>query len=177
MPGVIFIGPLTKSSISYMIMTSVVGIVLGLIMLLYPGGTMTLMKAGFTIFQVLLSIFILYYTISEAVHAFRSQHLWSAVAYAVIGIVFTVLIWILNVSLIYYVVAFFLLVTGFAEIIGSFRMPVGRFFLILLGIIDIMVGVIILKYPVMLALLIAWYVLFWGVSRLFLALDLRKSIA
>lgn len=174
--GIIIMRYPTKTSVGYMLVTSLVGIVLGLVMLLYPGGTMSLMRAGFWVFQVILTIFILYYTLSEAVHFFRSQHTFRAVTYVAIGAIFTALIWILDVSLIYYAVAFFLGVIGVTELIGAFYVPVGKFFLALLGMIDLMVGIIILLNPVILAYLIAWYVLFWGVSRLLLSLELRKAL-
>ena len=82
----------------------------------------------------------------------------------------------LKVSLVYYVLAFFLAVFGLAEIIGAFQVPQARFFLALLGIIDILVAVIIILNPTILAYLVAWYVLFWGLSRLFLALEFRKVV-
>jgi hypothetical protein len=36
--------------------------------------------------------------------------------------------------------------------------------------------VIILMNPIVLPLLIAWYVLFWGISRLFLSFELKRFL-
>ena len=47
-----------KTSVSYMVLSAAIGIIIGLIMLFYPGGTMALMEAAFIIFQLLLTIFI-----------------------------------------------------------------------------------------------------------------------
>lgn len=177
MPGsVIILRDPSKTSTGYMVVTAVVGIVLGLLMLLYPGGTMTLMKTGFRIFQIILSIFVLYFTGNEAVHFFRGGFYGRGGLYVLLGILFIALIWILDVSLIYYAIALFLALIGTTEIVAAFRFPVGKFFLGLLGFIDLMVAVFIILYPVVLALLIAWYVLFWGISRLLLALELRRAL-
>lgn len=166
-----------KFSSGWMIFTSILGIVLGLVMLFYPGGTMTLMKAGFKIFQILLSIFIVYYAISHAIQHFKAEQVWNAVAFLLLGAIFTALIWWMDVRFLYYVIAFFLFVTGISSLIGAWTMPTGKFFLALLGLIDILFGVVIIRYPVVLALIIAWYVLFYGVSRLLLALELRKALS
>lgn len=34
----------------------------------------------------------------------------------------------------------------------------------------------VVRHPIVLPLLIAWYVLFWGISRLFLSIELRKVL-
>lgn len=164
-----------KSSITYMIVSASVGIILGLIMLLYPTGTMAMMETAFIIFQIIVSIFIVYYTVSEAIAYFKLNHPVRGVIYILTGLVATVLIWVFNVSLIYFIIAFFLVLTGIGDIIGSSKLPRARYFLILLGIINILIAIVILKYPVILPLMIAWYVLFWGISRLFLAIELRKE--
>ena len=165
---------LVKSSVTYMIVSSSVGFVLGLVMLLYPGGTMVLMEAAFVIFQTILSVFIIFYTVSEALHYFRLAHPVRGVIYILIGLAATIMVWFFNVNLIYFIIAFFLILTGLGDIIGSAKLPGARFFLILLGIINILIAIVILRYPVILPLMIAWYVLFWGISRLFLAFELRR---
>lgn len=174
--GIIIVRHPTKTSIRYMLVTSLVGILLGLVMLFYPGGTMTLMKTGFKIFQGILTIFVLYYTISEAIHYLKGGQMVRGIGYILLGVLFTALIWLIDVKWIFYVVAFFLTVIGIGEIVGAFQIPVGKFFLGLLGIVDLMVALIIVLNPLVLAILIAWYVLFWGVSRLFLSLELRKAL-
>lgn len=163
-----------KSSIGYMMFSAIVGIVLGLVMLLYPGGTMALMQAAFMIFQIIITIFVVYYSVSEAIRYFKSSKTIAGVFYIIIGIIVTILIWVLNVSLIYYLIAFFLVLTGIGDIFGGMRLPGARFFLIFLGVVNILIAVIILRHPIVLPLLIAWYVLFWGISRLFLSFELRK---
>ncbi len=166
----------SKTSTGYMVVTSLVGMVLGLVMLLYPGGTLALMKAGFQIFQIILSLFILFFSLIEAIHFFKGSHWARGSLYLLLGALFIALVWVLDVSLIYYAIALFLALIGTTEIVAAFRFPVGKFFLGLLGFVDLMVAVIILMYPVVLALLIAWYVLFWGISRLLLALELRRTL-
>lgn len=167
---------MVKTSISYMLFSSVLGIALGLIMLFYPGGTMVLMEAAFTFLQIILTIFIIYYTLSEAIHYFKASHAAAGAFYCIIGAVATALIWLFNVGIIFYVIAFFLILTGIGDIVGGFRLPRGRGLLILLGIINILIAAVILRNPIILPLLIAWYVLFWGISRLILSIELRKAI-
>lgn len=166
-----------KKSINSILATSILGIILGLVMLFYPGGTMNLMATGFLILKIILSLFIGYFFISDAVHGFRSGQMVRSVAMLVLGAALIGFLWFIDVRLLYFVVAFFLVVLGISEIIGAFVVPVGKFFFALLGILDLIIAVIIVRHPVVLALLIAWYVLFWGISRLFLALELRKALA
>lgn len=177
MQGMLIFRKPDKISANSILLTSILGIILGLVMLFYPGGTMNLMRAGFFIFKIILSLFIGYFFISDAVHGFRTNHLFRSVAVLVIGTLLVVFLWMLDVSLIYFVVAFFLAVMGISEIIAAFVMPVGKLFFALLGILDLLIAIIIVMHPVVLALLIAWYVLFWGISRLFLSLELKKAAA
>lgn len=174
--GLLVIKYPTKRSTTWMLVTAVLGLLLGLVMLFYPGGTMTLMKAGFRIFQVILTGIVLYFCLSEAIPAFKSGHQGRGAIFSLLGLIAVVLIWIVKVSLIFYVLAFFLAVLGVLELIGAVQVPQGQFFLALLGIVDILVAVIIISYPVILAYLVAWYVLFWGLSRLLLALEFRKAL-
>ena len=165
-----------KTSISYMTFTAVLGIVLGLVMLFYPGGTMVLMEAAFTFFQIILTIFILYYTLTEAIFYFKLGGTFKGILFALIGAVAMIMVWSLGVGFIYFVIAFFLILTGIFDIVGGFRLSRGRVFLILLGVLNILIALIILRNPVILPFLIAWYVLFWGISRLFLAIELRGLV-
>jgi len=165
-----------KTSIGYMTFTAILGIVLGLVMLFYPGGTMVLMEAAFAFFQIILTIFILYYTITEAVFYFKTGGTFKGILYAMIGVAATVLVWSQGVGFIFYVIAFFLIVTGIFDIVGGMRLSRGRVFLILLGVLNILIAMIILRNPAILPFLIAWYVLFWGISRLFLAIELRGLV-
>jgi uncharacterized membrane protein HdeD (DUF308 family) len=154
--------------------TSILGIVLGGVMLFYPGGTMRLMSVGFRVFQGIITAFIAYYALSEAYYHLKAKSTALAVIYIILGLLFGGLVWYLNTQFLYYILAFFLFLTGLVEIIGAMSLPAGRFFLILLGIIDLLFAFVVLKYPVVLALVIAWYVLFWGISRLCLAFELRR---
>jgi hypothetical protein len=163
-----------RMSVGYMMFTAVLAIIVGIIMLFYPGGTMRLMETAFVIFQIILSVFILGYTISEAAHYLRSGSKGGAVTFAVIGVVATALIWLFSVKIIFIVVALFLILAGAVDIAGGIRLPVARYFLIFLGLANIMIGIAVLVYPTILPFLIAWYALFWGMSRLFLSLELRK---
>jgi uncharacterized membrane protein HdeD (DUF308 family) len=83
---------------------------------------------------------------------------------------------VFNVSLVYFIIAFFLVLTGISDIVGGTKLPGGRHFLIFLGIVNILIAVIILMNPIVLPLLIAWYVLFWGISRLFLSFELKRFL-
>lgn len=162
-------------SVKYFIVTAIGAIVVGLIMLFYPGGTMKLMDAAFIIFQALITLFVIMFTISYAMNSFNHGERVHGIITLLIGVIAVALVWAFSVNFIYFIIAAFLILSGAAEIIGGIRIPVVRYFLILLGIINILVGVIIIRNPVVLPLLIAWYLLFWGVSRLFLGLELKKS--
>lgn len=174
--GILFIGYPTRRSVKWMLFTAVLGLILGGVMLFYPGGTMSLMSAGFRIFQAIITGLVLYFCLTEAVPSFREGHTTRGAVFVLLALIAVILIWVIKVSLIYYVLAFFLAVFGLTEIIGAFQIPQGKFFLALLGIIDLLVAVIIVLHPVILAYLVAWYVLFWGLSRLFLALEFRKAL-
>lgn len=163
-----------RPSFGYMVFASIVGIILGLVMLLYPGGTMALIQAAFWVFQGMLSVIILFYAVSEAIRYFKMGSAGNGVGYLIIGILATALVWFFDVGIIYIVVALFFIVSGIGEAILGARMTMGRYFLILLGIINVLVGVVILKHPVILPLLIAWYILFWGISRLLLAFEFKR---
>ena len=165
-----------KTSVSYMVLSAAIGIIIGLIMLLYPGGTMALMEAAFIIFQLLLTIFIGYYALTEAFYYFKTGRTLGGLLYALIGILAIIFIWLFNVSLVYFIIAFFLVLTGISDIVGGTKLSRGKHFLIFLGIVNILIAVIILMHPIVLPLLIAWYVLFWGISRLFLSFELKKLL-
>lgn len=165
-----------KTSASYMVLSAAIGIIIGLIMLFYPGGTMALMEAAFIIFQLLLTIFIGYYALTEALYYFKTDRTLGGVLYALIGILAIIFIWVFDVSLVYFIIAFFLVLTGISDIVGGTKLPGGRHFLIFLGIVNILIAVIILMNPIVLPLLIAWYVLFWGISRLFLSFELKRFL-
>ena len=162
-------------SVKYFIVTAIVAIAVGFIMLFYPGGTMKLMDAAFIIFQALVTIFIIMFTISHAMNSFNHGARVSGVFNLIVGALAVVLVWVFSVNVIYFIIAAFLILSGAAEIAGGIRIPAARYFLIFLGVINILVGVIIIRHPVVLPLLIAWYLLFWGVSRLFLGLELKKA--
>lgn len=161
-------------SAKYFIVTAIGAIVVGLIMLFYPGGTMKLLDAAFIIFQALITIFIIMFTISAAMSSFNQGAKVSGALSLIIGALAVALVWAFSVNVIYFIVAAFLILSGATEIYAGFRIAAARYFLILLGIVNILVGVIIIRNPVVLPLLIAWYLLFWGISRLFLGMELKK---
>lgn len=163
-----------KPSWGYMIFAAIVAAILGVIMLLYPGGLMTLLAATFWAFQLFLSVFILLYTIMEAVKYFKAGSTGSGVVYLIIGALATVLVWLFDVGILYLIVALFFIISGIGEAVVGFKMFYGRYFMIFLGLVNVLLGVVMLRHPVILPLLIAWYAIFWGISRLFLALELRK---
>jgi uncharacterized membrane protein HdeD (DUF308 family) len=166
-----------KMTTGYMAVSAILGVALGLLMLFYPGGTMVLMQSAFMVFQWLLSIFILYWALTEAAHYFKTRHVVTGVGYGILGLLAVILVWSFGVGIVFLVVSGFLLLSGLGEIISSFRDPQGTLFLTFLGIIDVFVGVLVIKNPLILPLLIAWYVLFWGISRLMLSLELRRLLA
>ena len=86
----------------------------------------------------------------------------------------TLLVWLFNVGFVYLIVSIFFVLVGISEIVGAFHLDYGRYFLLFLGLLNIFIGGLMIKYPEVLPFLIAWYVLFWGLSRLFLALEIRK---
>lgn len=165
---------LIKHGTFQMMFGSIIAIILGFIMLFYPGGTMAIMAAAFWVIKLILSAFILSYTISEAMRYFTAGRKGNAFLYLTIGLLATVLVWLFNVGFIYMIVSIFFVMVGISEIVGAFHLDYGRYFLLFLGLLNILVGGLMIKYPELLPLLIAWYVLFWGLSRLFLALEIRK---
>lgn len=165
-----------KAATGHMITAAVLGIVLGALMLLYPGGTVVLMQSAFVVFKWILSIFILCWALILAVGFFRVRATMTGVGYLALGVLAVILIWSLGLGIVYIVVSAFLFVSGIGEIASSFR-PDGTFFLTLLGLIDIIVGILVVTNPLILPLLIAWYVLFWGISRMLLALELRRLLS
>jgi uncharacterized membrane protein HdeD (DUF308 family) len=72
------------------------------------------------------------------------------------------------------IISFFFVLVGISEIFGAFYLDYGKFFMLFLGLLNILIGGLLLKHPMLLPILIAWYVLFWGFSRLFLAFEIRK---
>ena len=161
-------------SAKYFIVTAIGAIIVGLVMLFYPGGTMKLIDAAFIIFQALITIFIIFFTISAAMSSFDNGSKVTGVLSLILGALAVIFVWAFSVNVVYFIVAAFLILSGATEIYAGFRIAVARYFLILLGIVNILVGIIIIRNPVVLPLLIAWYLLFWGVSRLFLGLELKK---
>ncbi len=165
---------IVKHETFHMMLGAVIAVILGFIMLLYPGGTMALMGAAFWMIKLLLSIFILAYTVPEAVRNFRTGSKGHGALYLAIGILATALVWFFEVGFVYMVVSFFFILVGISEVFGAFQLAYGRYFLLFLGLLNILIGAVMLKNPMLLPLLIAWYVLFWGFSRFFLALEIRK---
>jgi len=44
----------------------------------------------------------------------------------------------------------------------------------MLGVLNIIMAAVMFKYPLVLSVLLSWYILFWGVSRFFLALEIKR---
>lgn len=164
-------------SMRYMVLTAVLAMILGLIMLFFPGGTMALMQAAFFIFQILLSVFVIGYTTSEAFHYIKTGSKLSGAVFLVAGILTVILVWLFSVKVIYVFIAFLLFLIGIADIIAGIHMYLVRYFWVFLGIINILISIAILSYPVILPLIIAWYVLWWGLSRLFLVLEIKRTMS
>jgi len=74
---------LLKQPIKYILLASVISIILGTAMILYPCGAMTMMSAAFWIVQLVLSIFIFVYSVSEAIRYFKADIKRSAVFYLI----------------------------------------------------------------------------------------------
>ncbi len=165
-----------RPPISYSVFGSITAIVLGSIMIMYPGGVMALMNAAFWVLQLILSIFILSYTISSGLQYFKINSRATGGIYLLIGLLATILVWLFNVEVIVMIIGLFFILSGISDIIGGFHFMVGRYFLMFLGVINIIMGIILIRQPLALAWLLAWYVLFWGVSRLFLALEMRRKM-
>ncbi|HPQ82065.1 MAG TPA: hypothetical protein PLZ86_10170, partial [bacterium] len=129
-----------KMSSSSTIVAAILAIVLGFVMLLYPGGTMALMGVAFTTLQAILTIFILAYAISEAVGYFRAGRKAAGLFAIIFGLAAVLLVWLFNVGIVYMVFALFCIVAGISEVIGAFTFPAARALLMLLGLINIMIG-------------------------------------
>lgn len=163
-----------KVSSGSMIFASILALILGFAMLLYPGGTMALMDAAFITLQIIVTAFILAYAISEAVRYLKGGKKGAGIAALLLGVAAALLVWFFDVRIVSIVIALFFIVAGLGELFGGMGIPAARYFFVFLGLVNIMMGAVILKYPLALPLLIAWFVLFWGISRLCLALELRR---
>ena len=163
-----------KQSLRYMLFGAILAVVLGITMIAYPGGTMTMMAATFWMLQVIISVFILSAAISDAIKLSKAGRKGTAIAHLLLGLAAVILVWVFDVRVVYLICSLFFILTGISEILTAFSLPGARFFYALQGFLNIMVGAIMLQYPVMLPLLLAWYILFWGVSRIFLNLELRR---
>lgn len=166
-----------KVSSGSMIFASILALILGFVMLLYPGGTIVLMGAAFTVLQILVSAFILAYALSETVRYFKGGKKAAGLAVLIVGIAAALLVWLFDVRIVSYIIAAFFIIAGVGELFGGMGIPTARYFFVFLGLVNIMMGALILKYPLALPILIAWFVLFWGISRLCLALELRRVTA
>ena len=166
-----------KASTGYMTLSGLLGILLGLIMLFFPGGTLILMESAFWVFQLFLSIFILYYALTEAAHYLKAKRAGTGIGYILIGILATIFIWLFNVGILYFIIAFFLILAGIGEIIGAFRAGGAGPMFFLLGLVNIFFGILIMTNIFVLPIIIAWYVIFWGISRFLFSLELRKTLA
>lgn len=160
-------------SLRQMVFASVAAIILGIVMLFYPSGTYSLMAGAFWSIQLALTAFIIIYVISEIVRNAKAGRSWAVFLPVVFGLLAVALIWLLDIRFVCFIIAGFFILTGIAEIAGSFAIVYGKFFVFLLGVINIMIGAIIVSHPIILPVLIAWYILFWGVSRLLLSLEIR----
>ena len=165
---------LVKHETYHMMFGAILAIIVGFVMLFYPGGTEALIGGAFWIIKLILSIFVLAYTISEATRYFTAGKKGNGILYLLIGLAATALVWYFNVGFLYMIISLFFVLVGISEIFGAFYLDYGKFFMLFLGLLNILIGGLLLKHPVLLPILIAWYVLFWGFSRLFLALEIRK---
>ncbi len=164
----------TQQSLRYLFFAAILAIILGITMIAYPGGTVSLMAAAFWGLQVIVSSFILLAVIPDTLKLLKSDRKMLAITHLLLGLAAMALVWIFDVRLIYVIVACFFIFAGVTEIGNAFIIPAARYFLLLLGILNVVIGILLLEYPLMLPLLLAWYILFWGVSRFFLSLELRK---
>lgn len=165
-----------RPSFGHMIFAAIVAIILGLVMLWYPGGIMALIAVTFWALQVMISVFVLAYMLTEAIRYFRADHILNGIGYLILGIAAVLLVWFFKVDTVYIVVALFFIISGVGDIIGGFMLNAGRYFFVFLGFTNILIGTIMFQYPMILPLLIAWYVLFWGISRLLLAFELKRMM-
>ncbi|MCX6356829.1 MAG: hypothetical protein NT045_02970 [Candidatus Aureabacteria bacterium] len=164
-------------SLTYMALSALLGIALGVLMLQYPGGTECLMESSLQIFQAVLTVFILCYSLSEATRYIRMGYRWGGGAYILLGIGASVLVWVFTLQMLYIMIAIFLMLAALGEIIGSLRAIGKSYFLTFLGVVNIVIAFYILRYPIIFQYLVAWYVLFWGVSRMFFYFELKRILA
>lgn len=165
-----------KESLNYLLVSAVVALALGVFFALYPQGATGLIEGGFHVFRVLLTLFFLYYAISEAVQHFQKQQKVPAILYLVAAAAVITFIWLLKSDIVYLIIALVIAWMGIRHLIGSFIIHEGKFFLLLLAMADMMIAIAVIAYPMILALIIAWYVIFWGISRLLLYFEFKKII-
>jgi len=167
-------GEAMKAYYNHTLFTSIVAIVVGLVFLSYPGGPIELIQLAFWALQLIITVFVLAYTFSEAYASFKAKIKSRGVLFILLGLVTAAVVWLFDVSVIYMIVALFLLFSGLVEILGAVQLTNGRFFLAMLGVLNIIMAAVMFKYPIILSVLLSWYILFWGVSRFFLALEIRR---
>jgi len=112
-------GEATKTYYNHTLFTSIVAMVLGLVFLSYPGGPIELIQLAFWSLQLVISVFVLTYTFSEAYASFRSNSKSRGVLFILLGIVTTGTAWLFDVSVVYMIVALFLLFSGLVEILAA----------------------------------------------------------
>jgi uncharacterized membrane protein HdeD (DUF308 family) len=158
----------------------VLGILFGLIALIFPGPTMLSLVILFAAYLLVDGIF----AIIAAVRAARRNERWGMLTFAGIANIVTAIIAVLwpglTVLAFVLIMAAWSIVTGGLMLAAAFRLNIehGRWWLVLGGFSSLAFGVLLIIAPIAGAIVLTWwlgaYALIFGAALLFLGFKLRS---
>lgn len=158
----------------------VVGILFGIVALLFPGSTMLSLVILFSAYMLVDGAF----AIASAVRAARRHERWGWLTLeGIVNIITGVLAFLwpgLTILAFVLLIAAWAIVSGALMLAAAFRLKVdhGRWWLVLGGVVSLVYGVLLILTPLIGALVLTWwlgaYALVFGVVLLVLAFRLRS---
>jgi uncharacterized membrane protein HdeD (DUF308 family) len=158
----------------------VVGILFGIVALLFPGSTMLSLVILFSAYMLVDGAF----AIASAVRAARRHERWGWLTLeGIVNIITGVLAFLwpgLTILAFVLLIAAWAIVSGALMLAAAFRLKVdhGRWWLVLGGVVSLVYGVLLVLTPLIGALVLTWwlgaYALVFGVVLLVLAFRLRS---
>jgi uncharacterized membrane protein HdeD (DUF308 family) len=158
----------------------VVGILFGIVALLFPGSTMLSLVILFSAYMLVDGAF----AIASAVRAARRHERWGWLTLeGIVNIITGILAFLwpgLTILAFVLLIAAWAIVSGALMLAAAFRLKVdhGRWWLVLGGVVSLVYGVLLILTPLIGALVLTWwlgaYALVFGVVLLVLAFRLRS---
>jgi uncharacterized membrane protein HdeD (DUF308 family) len=159
----------------------VVGILFGVIALVWPGLTLEILVLFFGAYALVDGVFAI---IAAFTNRAGHDRWWVLLLEGLVGIAVGIITFLrpgLVTLVLLYVIAFWAIVTGVLEIVSAIRLRTeiqGEWMLALGGIASLVLGVLLLLFPAPGALTVAWligvYAIIFGAMLLGLGLRLRK---